>query len=539
MTDHFSTSQPPVHESASRRPHLNFPAGSVEPDGLATAFWAYETALSINDLDALDTLFATGADTLRGDAGGLLIGHDQIAAFRRGRGGARARKILSVHVRPIGREAALIIAVTSPAGGGRGQQTQLWRFDAAGGWRVEAAHVSIPAPAMNESIWRVVGSPLVRGADEGALVGQSVAVKDLFAVAGHPIGGGVPVFLAERLPEGLSAPAVTALLDAGAHVTGIAHTDEFAYSIEGRNPHYGTPPNAAVAGAIPGGSSSGVASAVAAGQVSIGLGTDSGGSIRVPASYQGLWGLRSTHAAVDRARLLALSASFDTVGWLTREPGVLTAVVAASLDPIDHVTLAPRFAVSSALIGLADAAIAAVFSTTIQRLGFLGEFTDLLAVDLGDLDELSDTFRTIQAAEAWAAHGEWITAHPGALGEDIAARFAWAATIDGATEAAARVTRVRVRASIEAVLDGRVLLLPSASSTAPSVMVEPAVIEQIRSKTIRLTSIAGLLGAPALSAPLMSVGGAPAGFCLVGPRFSDLALVRLGSKFATALHAAQ
>lgn len=111
------------------------------------------------------------------------------------------------------------------------------------------------------------------------------------------------------------------------------------------------------------------------------------------------------NAAVDRARMLALSASFDTVGWLTREPSVLIASVAASLDATDHITFAPRFAVSSALVERADAAIAAAFSTTFQCLSFLGEINDLLTVDLGDLGKLRGTFRTIQASEAWAQHG--------------------------------------------------------------------------------------------------------------------------------------
>ena len=256
-------------------PHL--PSGVDAPDGLVDAFWEYESALMGNDLEALDRLFAPGADTLRGDAGGLLVGHDAISGFRKGRGGSPQRTIVSVEIRPVTDDAALVVAVTAPASGGRGQQTQLWRRDpASGAWAVEAAHVHLPAPAVNSTVWRTVGTPLVTGTAGGPLTGHRIAVKDLFDVEGYRVGGGVPAFLAEAEPATSTAPALTALLDAGADVQGIAQTDEFAYSIAGRNPHYGTPPNPAVPGAISGGSSSGPAAAVALGQASIGLGTDTG-----------------------------------------------------------------------------------------------------------------------------------------------------------------------------------------------------------------------------------------------------------------------
>src|SRR4051794_6997882 len=133
----------------------------------------------------------------------------------------------------------------------------------------------MPEP-VDPSVWRETGTPLVAGRPGGPLTGLRVAVKDLFALAGHPVGAGVPAYLDAARPEPRTASAVAALLDAGADVAGIARTDEFAYSIAGANPHYGTPPNAAVPGALPGGSSNGPASAVGLGQADIGLGTDTG-----------------------------------------------------------------------------------------------------------------------------------------------------------------------------------------------------------------------------------------------------------------------
>lgn len=512
---------------------------AVPPAGVLDAFWEYERALMANDLPALDRLFAPGPGTLRGDAAGVLVGHDAIGAFRQGRGGAPQRAILHVEVRGIGDDAALVIAITSPRTGGRGQQTQLWRR-IEGAWLVEAAHVAAPAPAIVPSVWRVLGTPLVAGAPGGPLAGESVAVKDLFAVDGFATGAGVPRFLAEAAPALAAASAVQSLLDAGAVVQGIAQTDEFAYSIAGRNPHYGTPPNPAVVGGIPGGSSSGPASAVALGQATIGLGTDTGGSIRVPASYLGLWGLRTTHGAVSVSGLVPLAPSFDTVGWLTRDARTLRAAAAASLDTGSQHPLSGRFAVSHRLLHLATPDVAAAVTAAIGAIAAVSEL-DVTEVELGDVDELLETFRTVQAAEAWRSHGGWIDAHPGALGGDIAARFAWASTIGADAEERARVRLTALRAHLEAELGDRVLLLPSTSSIAPSTTADAAAIETVRAGTLRLTCIAGLTGRPAVSAPLLGVPQpgallkAPVGLCLVGPRYSDLALIDLAESLVPPL----
>ena len=495
------------------------------PDGLLEAFWGYENALMANDLAALDGFFAPGPQTIRGDAGGILIGHEAISAFRRGRGGAPARSIGEVHVRRIADDTAVVIAQTIPSTGGRGQQTQIWCRTTDGSWVVEAAHVSQPAPAIASSIWRVVGSPLVAGATSGALLGQTVAVKDLFAVAGYATGAGVPAFLVSRTPAAEHAAAVAELLAAGASVQGIAQTDEFAYSIAGRNAHYGTPPNPAVVGGIPGGSSSGPASAVATGQASIGLGTDTGGSIRVPASYQGLWGLRTTHGAVSRDGLLPLAPSFDTAGWLARDARTLRAAASVSLH--EQHPVSGRFATSHRLNALAEPDVRAVVATALSTID------DLAEVDFGDLDHLFETFRTVQAAEAWRSNGEWVKAHPGALGDDIAARFEYASRITPEAEEKTRHELAAARAHIEAELGDRVLLLPSASSIAPSVTADGETIERVRASTLRLTCIAGLSGRPGLSVPMLGVPqegallDAPVGLCLVGPRFTDLALIDL------------
>ena len=513
---------------------INTGSETQVPEGLLDEFWNYEEALQSNDLDELNRLSVSSPHTIRADAHGLLVGHDSIRTFYRALGGALPREITALFIRATADDSAVVTATTMPATGGRGQQTQLWRRNAAG-WAVEVTHVSVPEPAIAASTWRIVGSPLIEGSGNGPLVGATVAVKDLFSVAGYATGAGVPQFLAESTRAVENAAAVTALLAAGASVQGISHTDEFAFSLAGTNPHYGTPPNGALPGAIPGGSSSGSATAVSTGQVTIGLGTDTGGSIRVPASYQGLWGLRPTHGAVSSAGLEPLSESFDTVGWLTRESEILTTAVSVSLAGAPVVSIEPRFAIATGVADHATEEVKDAFDAVIDMLSSAGLLDDLDRVELPDLGDLYEIFRTVQAVEAWRNRGEWIDAHPNAIDPAIEERIRFGATIDATTEGYARMALGLAKERIDTVLGDRILVLPSASSVAPSTSAEEEALQELRSNTLRLTCIAGISGRPALSMPVMRVGSAPVGLCIVGPAHSDLSLIKLGQTIAAAL----
>ncbi|HEY2173527.1 MAG TPA: amidase [Mycobacteriales bacterium] len=500
------------------------------PAGLLEAFWAYDRALLANDLDALAALFAPGDDTLRADASGILVGHHAITAFRSGRTAVPTRSVARVHVRPMAPGVVTTIAETLGDAGTRGLQTQVWRC-VEGRWRVCAAHVTQPGPgrAFDPSIWRVVGSPLVAGAPSGPLSGCSVAVKDLFAVRGHPIGAGNPTWLAGAAVSPEHAAVVAAVVEAGADVAGIARTDEFAYSLAGTNAHHGTPPNPAAPDRISGGSSSGPASAVAAGQVDIGLGTDTGGSVRVPASYQGLFGLRTTHGAVPRVGMLPLAPSFDTVGWLTRDAAMLERVTTTLLATATRAPLR-RGVVVPAVLDRVDATVRAAFDEAVAGLALDRVDTVSLAPEV--LAAWGAAFRTVQGHEAWGVDGAWVAAHPGALGPDVASRFATAAEVSDEEAAAARVVVAEARATLRAILEpGVALLLPATSSPAPSRAAEPGdpVIEAARAATLGLTCLAGLAGAPAVSMPLMTVDGAPVGLSAIAAPGADLDLVRWAS----------
>lgn len=371
------------------------------------------------------------------------------------------------------------------------------------------------------SVWREHGSPLVAGAPDGVLQGETVAVKDLYEVAGFAVGVGNPTFLAEAPVEVGTAPVVQQLLDAGAAIAGIAQTDEFAYSIAGANPHYGPPPNPAVPGGLPGGSSSGPASAVALGEASIGLGTDTAGSIRVPASYQGLWGLRTTHGAVSLEGVWPLAPTFDTVGWMTRDAATLRRVVEVVLG---LTTVDPGgFVVDPGLVALAEPAVREAFGAATAGL-------DVEEIDLGEATAMFEAFRITQAAEAWDSDGGWVTGHPDAVGAGAKERFEFAASVTAQQEAEARAALAAHRERLDALLGDRVLLVPSASSSAPAIDATAETLDAVRGATLRLTAIAGITGRPGLSIPALSIPE-PVGLCLVGPRGSDLALLDLAALF--------
>ena len=491
---------------------------SDAPDGLMDAFWSYERALMSNDVDALDRLFAPGPHTLRGDVVGLLVGHDEISAFRGTRGGAPQRTIVETHVQTVDDDHALVVAITELVRGGRGQQTQLWeRQD--GGWVVTAAHVAVAAPAYDARVWRVLGSPLAARTADGPLAGETVAVKDLYAVAGQRVGAGNPAWEAAAEVETQDAAAVAALRAAGAEVTGISRTDEFAYSLAGTNAHHGTPPNPRAPRRISGGSSSGSVAAVALGHVSVGLGTDTGGSIRVPAAYQGVWGLRTTHDAVDRTGLLPLAPTFDTVGWFARTPDLLAAVgdvllPAAAPRPTSAVVVVPE------LLALAEADVAAAVGSRALELGAVAESWDLAA-----LPAWRAAFTTWQAWEAWKAHGPWLTGRLDTLGADVRGRFEMASRVTEPQALEAYADVLAARQQVRAFVGDRVVVLPSASSVAPLIGSD---LDRVREATLQLTCLAGIAGLPALNVPVTTADGLPAGLCLVAAPGRDRDLLGLG-----------
>ncbi len=383
--------------------------------------------------------------------------------------------------------------------------------------------------------WVPHGRFVIEGERGGPLDGLSFAAKDLFDVAGHPTGAGNPDWLASHpLPERHSA-VVAQLLGAGATLMGKVLTDELAYSLHGDNTHYGTPLNMRAPGRVTGGSSSGSAAAVAARRVDFALGTDTGGSTRVPASYCGLWGLRSSHGLVSCDGLVPLHPGFDTVTWLAHEAAVFERVGAVLLPASDFVPR--RVLCLDDAAALADAEFAAplqrVLSKLAERVGV--EPVHVLAAPGEALSDWRQIYATVGAHEGWSTHGHWISTRQPVFGAAIAARWAAASRVSDAAAAAAGTERARIRSQLAELLgDDGVALLPSAASLAPLRDADPAQVDAVRLRTMAITCIAGLGGLPQVSLPMAAADGTPLGISLLGPAGSDLELIRLAIEIAHA-----
>lgn len=382
-----------------------------------------------------------------------------------------------------------------------------------------------------------VQSDSFKSATSGQLTGLRLAVKDLFHMQGLPTTAGNPTWLATHPTPDSTASSVATLMANGAEFVGKTITDELAYSLNGQNIHYGTPENPVTPNRLPGGSTSGSAVAVSLGLADIGLGTDTGGSIRIPASYQGLFGLRPTHGAIAADHLVALAPSFDTVGWLTKDLDTLDKTARVLLQ-IDHQKNIHNVLIAKNLIDqVAHEKPLNEQLTKWREQGRLPKESSLV-IDTKAW-KTSETFRTLQGAEIWREHGKWIDhlktrsdiEKTSVFAPDIALRFDWCKTISEADVIAAQQQRERFTNWLENEIAESVLIIPTTPGLAPLFSASEEALAEYRHQLMDITAIAGLAGLPQLHLPVCELEGAPCGLSLVGPKGSDLALI----KFAKSL----
>lgn len=360
--------------------------------------------------------------------------------------------------------------------------------------------------------------------------GETLAVKDIFDVAGLPTGCGNRQKQAESPNAITTAPAVQKLLDAGATFIGKTQTDELAFSLMGQNAHYPHPINPNAPDRVTGGSSSGSASAVAGGLASIATGTDTGGSIRAPASFCGLVGLRTSHGRISLEGTMPLAPSLDTFGWFARDIELYEKVgnVLLGHDISDFKLKRPLFIplLEHLLVGEAeDAAYRQMYKLVAGHLGHARSARQSTA----SMDDLYLCFRQIQGFEAWAAHGAWLSEKNRGLGPGVKERFEYAAAIDLDTyQAQVKRRALFTRELADLLQDDGVLVMPTVPGAAPLAATPFGDIQAYREQALRLLMISGLSGFPQITLPLGQVHGAPFGFSLLGPKGSDMALIRLG-----------
>jgi len=365
--------------------------------------------------------------------------------------------------------------------------------------------------------------------NEPTLLGLSFAVKDVFDVAGMVTGFGHPRWAATHEPANRTARVVESLTNEGAVLAGKTVCDELAFGLTGENPTYGTPVNPRAPARIPGGSSSGSASVTASRLVDFALGTDTGGSVRIPAAYCGIYGFRPTHGRVSSEGCLPLAPSFDTVGWLTRSAGLLQELSIVLLDAPASRSLPDRLLVATDALELSDAAVVEALRPRMDELAaVVGSAREVRVSEGRGLAALVETFRVMQGYEVWRAHGEWIESEDPALAVDVAARVRSTREI-GACDyrRARRARRATARRLDELLGDDAVLVLPTAPELAPRRDRPRDDETKLRARTLSLSTIAVLGGLPQVSIPAALVDGAPAGLSLIGPRGSDEALLVL------------
>jgi amidase len=368
----------------------------------------------------------------------------------------------------------------------------------------------------------------VAGAGTGPLSGLTFAVKDLIDTRGTVSGAGNPDWRRTHAPADAHASAVQALLDSGAQLVGRTITDELAFSLEGENHFEGTPVNPRWPDRLPGGSSSGSAVAVAAGLVDFALGTDTGGSVRVPAAFCGIFGIRPSHNTIPLDGVVPFAPSLDTIGWFARDGRTLARVGDALLPP------APERPVDQLLIAqdafaLADADVREALAATVRRLELPVSEVNAAPMPMSDV---ARCYQVVQATDVLAVHGAWLEQTGPMFGPAIAPRFAGIFSYTTDDCAAAALQREQLRAHLAGLLahePGAVLVVPSAPCAPLPRGLSGDEIDAFYARALAIGGMASLAGLPQLSVPVLMSHGLPAGLGVIAATGADHMLLALAA----------
>jgi amidase len=381
----------------------------------------------------------------------------------------------------------------------------------------------------------------------GILDGLTFAVKDLIDVAGRVTGCGNPTWRSSHPPATNHAVSVEQLLSAGARCTGKTLTDELAFSLLGENFFYGTPLNPRARERVPGGSSCGSASAVACGLADFALGTDTGGSVRIPASNCGIFGFRPTHGRVSVAGVNPLAPTFDTVGILASELTVLTRTASALLgldvagkqEP-ETIHLIPE------AFQLCDPEVKTALEAPLEKLrSRFGKricSTSLRLIDeekgAPELELWREIYRMLQGAEAQSCLGAWVATADAEFGPLIRQAFEMSRSLDRTAVAKMIRRRETYFRRMNSFLSNRDLLcIPTSPCPAP---IKGSIKSREQAghsysyypRTLSLTSLSGVARLPQVTLPVAEVSGAPVGLSFLARTGEDAFLLGCVQSFA-------
>jgi amidase len=346
---------------------------------------------------------------------------------------------------------------------------------------------------------------------------------------------GNPSWLHTHTPAARDARSISLLLDAGANLDGITVTDELALSLTGENPHYGTPLNTLAPERVPGGSSSGSASAVAACVVDFALGTDTAGSVRLPASDCGVYGIRTSLGAVSTDGIIPLAQCFDTVGWFTRDAELLATVGGALLES-DAAPERPfeRFIVISDMSAPMDDGAWSIFRAAASSIADAMHFPlDNCAVSppAPKLDRWPAAYVALQSDGILTEHRAFLESDPN-FGSHVGRRIERLRSTTLDVNVAGRARDALNDWLRQVFVPGTCVLLPSAPGAAPVKSQPDDDVDRYTRRALMLTSLASLCGTPQISMPLCRADGCPFGLSLLGPAGSDAALLDLAVTIA-------
>jgi amidase len=369
----------------------------------------------------------------------------------------------------------------------------------------------------------------IRGRQGGPLAGLTFAAKDNFDVAGFVCCAGNPDWLRTHPAAAATAPAVATLLEAGADLIGKTTLVEMAYGVGGDNAHYGMPINPRAPQRAPGGSSSGSAAAVAGGLCDFALGSDTGGSVRVPASFCGIYGIRPTYGAVPTTGLVPHAHTADTAGWFARDALTLRRVGEVLLSALPAPQAPARLLVLDDPIVLTQPRERDALDRALQRIGAVIGAAHHVTLSPQGLEHWRDAHSTITGFEAWSNHGAWFEKVRPNFGPATAARYEAASRVTREQYEAALKVREDARARLDAVLTpGTLACMPATPFVAPPRA--EAETPECRAAILALTAIASLCGVPQVCIPAATVDGCPVGLGIIAPRGCDRTLLELAER---------
>ena len=376
----------------------------------------------------------------------------------------------------------------------------------------------------------------LEGATGGPLSGLTFAAKDIFDVAGHVTGGGNPDWKATHPPAERTAWIIQTLVDAGATMVGKTHTDELTRGILGENAHYGTPINSRAPGRVPGGSSSGSAAAVTGGLVDFALGSDTGGSVRIPASFCGLFGLRPTHGRIPLDGILEQAPSYDTIGWFARDAATFARVAQAVFGSTVSAGAPARLVIAADLFDECDPAVAAALRPVAEQVAGMAAASESVSLAPDGVEGWAWQQNTLQSIEAWKSVSDWIDAVNPRFSYMVAERYSLGISFTQPQIEAARATRDTVRRRLDEVAPaGTFLCFPTSPVVAPPRGQTLTGKRGSQGRIVRLTCMGGTTGRPQLSLPLAEADGVPVGLSIMGNRGDDEALIGFALEIERAL----